>query len=295
MELDVTEWWTLSYKLMKSLNEAYPGAYAAARQLRSMTDDFRRNIPLIRCLASKALCDRHWAAVSELVGKDVFPQEEDVTLQELLDLGLLSMFDDIEEVAATAEKEFNLRKALDGMKAEWEHICFEVVPYKETGTYLIRGTDDINQALDDQIVKTQTMLGSPFIKPHYADASRWEKQLVMVQAVVEEWLMVQRTWLYLEPIFSSEDIMRQMPNEARRFGTVDKLFRKIMGDTFENKKVLEACGKEKVRACTCSQALTRSSRHRAHALHHNTGVLVHCRCSTSCGTAPRCWTSSRRD
>lgn len=34
--------------------------------------------------------------------------------------------------------------------------------------------------------------------------------------------------MYLEPIFSSEDIMRQMPQEARAFKQVDKAWRQIM-------------------------------------------------------------------
>jgi hypothetical protein len=39
---------------------------------------------------------------------------------------------------------------------------------------------------------------------------------------------VQTTWLYLEPVFASPDIMRQMPREGRKFASVDKMFRVTM-------------------------------------------------------------------
>lgn len=46
--------------------------------------------------------------------------------------------------------------------------------------------------------------------------------------------------MYLGPIFSSDDIIRQMPEEARNFKAVDSIWRKIMINTVNNRKVLEA-------------------------------------------------------
>ena len=55
-------------------------------------------------------------------------------------------------------------------------------------------------------------------------------------------MAVQRQWMYLEPIFSSEDIMQQLPLEGKRFATVDRMWRKATEVAKKNPLVLKVCG-----------------------------------------------------
>ena len=52
--------------------------------------------------------------------------------------------------------------------------------------------------------------------------------------------------MYLEPIFSSPDIMAQMPEEGRRFFIVDNNWRNILKQVKQDPSVLSVIGIEKI-------------------------------------------------
>jgi len=55
----------------------------------------------------------------------------------------LEQLSQLQVVGAAATKEASLQKALVQMQADWEDVSFRVVEYKDTGTYVIGGTDEV--------------------------------------------------------------------------------------------------------------------------------------------------------
>jgi len=66
------------------------------------------------------------------------------------------------------------------------------------------------------------ILGSRFVKPLREEAEVWKKNIMTLSDMVDEWYGVQRAWMYLENIFTAQDIKKAMPLETKAFENVDK-------------------------------------------------------------------------
>jgi hypothetical protein len=88
-----------------------------------------------------------------------------------------------------AEKKYSLAQKLKGMRDEMKVFLLQLAVYKDT--FLVKGYDDINGKLDDQIVATQAMLGSSFMRGRLKNETRlWEKKLNDMSELMEEVLKV---------------------------------------------------------------------------------------------------------
>lgn len=229
-------------KCVRELPEEAVNPRALSQKIKEDLDRFlTADLPLLALLANPGLKNRHWEQMEGAVGFGI-PHTAKSSLGDMLEVKLQEHVSKIEEFCVTASKEFSLEKALDRMEADWQPVTLDLKAYKTSGTHILSGasSDTAQGLLDDHIVKASTMAASRFAKALEGRIKEWVGALTEIQSVLDVWLKVQSTWLYLEPIFGSEDIMQQMPTEGARFKVVDETWRSIVKGAVADSRALKA-------------------------------------------------------
>ncbi|CAM9286674.1 unnamed protein product, partial [Phaeothamnion confervicola] len=247
LEADVTRFAATILKACRYFENS--GKSAQSRIANGIKDQivaFKPKVPIIVALRSPGMRERHWEDLSAKLGYQLMP-DESYTLDQLLQLNLEPFQEHINKISESASKEHQIEQALRCMRDAWAGIRLDIVSYKDTGTAVLKGVDEINAVIDEQqVTMTQAMQFSAFKGPFAEQIDTWNTTLCTVSEVLEAWLEVQRGWLYLQPIFESPDINKQLPAEGKQFATVDKSWRGTIASAKANSRAVEVCNNPKL-------------------------------------------------
>ena len=185
---------------------------------------------MIELLTTEAMIKKpqHWKDLwKECDLPDIEPNDE-LNLQILIDSKLPSFREIIEEVSKRADKQYSIEKKLNEIVEKMKEIKVEPTPFKSSGTYILKSVEENQQIMDDLLNVLMMMKASPYIKAVINKANQIEYKIVLIQDTLEGWIKCQRGWIYLEPIFSSDDIKKKMPNEKIKFENIDRNWRQTM-------------------------------------------------------------------
>ncbi|CAF4763844.1 unnamed protein product [Pieris macdunnoughi] len=217
-----------------------PKVQQVALTIRDDIDEFKPLIPVIQAVRNPGMKERHWNEFMEKAGITVTMNEKQ-TFQMCLKQGMADHAGLIAEIGELASKEYVIEQSLDKMQNDWATKAMEMSPYKNTGTYIMKIADETLQLLDEHLLATQQLGFSPFKAAFELRIQEWDDKIRLTQKVVDEWIECQKEWMYLEPIFTSEDISRQLPLEAKKYGTMERIWRRIMSSAAAVPKIMIIC------------------------------------------------------
>jgi len=246
-ELNIKELETIVQKWFKAASRAERElpANPVAPKLKSLVQVYKDLVPSCSDLRNPALQPRHWEKIDGVVGRHIErdPElwEEPLTLGLLLSYGVMDHQEQIQKISTEATQEGVLESMLGKLQEQWRNAEFTLNSFKESkDVFILGGVDEIQALLDESMVTIGTIMASRYVGGIRPEVEKMETNVRMMQDTLDEWLGVQKNWMYLEPIFSAPDIQRQLPLEAKQFLDIDKGFKGIMKKTNENPNCMRA-------------------------------------------------------
>ncbi|TPP46731.1 Dynein heavy chain and region D6 of dynein motor family protein [Leishmania donovani] len=206
--------------------------------------NFQNSLPLLAKLKSPALKARHWTELMRVTDKSF--NYEQINLSELIAMELFRYIEEVDHVVLAAAREQGIEQEIRAIKQYWAEKVFTPVPYApRKGTArcdVLTDTSEIQEAVDDNMLKVQSIANVKWAQPFAEEVKTWERRLSVISDVITLWVTVQQKWQYLESIFKgNDDIAQQLPREASKFNDLDKKFVRIMQDTSASPNVSHCC------------------------------------------------------
>ena len=136
----------------------------------------------------------------------------------------------MEETANSAVKELAIETKLKEFDLDWATKSLAFAPFKSRGNIMLNGgaTGELMESLEETQMNLGSIMASRYVVPFKEEVQEWIIKLSNVGEQLECWMQVQAMWQYLEAVFTSGDIAKQLPQESKRFQTIDKNWVKIM-------------------------------------------------------------------
>mmetsp|Transcript_22861 Transcript_22861/g.57008 ORF Transcript_22861/g.57008 Transcript_22861/m.57008 type:complete len:4427 (+) Transcript_22861:2-13282(+) len=238
MTAKISEFQNGCKKMPKALRE-----WDAYIEMKKTIDDFLESLPMVQDLTHTGMRDRHWTALEQVCGQELPVHAETFKLSGLLDANLLEYREDVEEIANSAVKELQIEEKLAGIASDWSDKTLTFSPFKTRGLIILNGgaTVELMEQLEEAQMLLGSLMASRYVAPFKEDVQEWITKLSTVSEILEQWVQVQAMWMYLEAVFTSGDIAKQLPQESKRFQGIDKNWVKIMSKANEQPVVVQYC------------------------------------------------------
>ena len=108
-----------------------------------------------------------------------------------------------------------MREQIENIKATWLKINFTVEWEDRCDSFIIKDLDDIYTALDESLANINMILGSRFVAPLRAEAEQQKHYIMTLSDMIDQWVICQKNWRYLENIFKANDIKQALAHTTQ--------------------------------------------------------------------------------
>ncbi|KAA6402752.1 MAG: putative Dynein heavy chain, partial [Streblomastix strix] len=206
------------------------------QHLRQKIKEFEGTMPIIEALKNVDLKTHHWMRIRDTISGSSAPWDQNFTLGWLLDQGVMDKKIEIAQISEEASSEAVLTDMLHKIIEKWTVLEVKTKPFRNE-SFLLVEVDELLREYDDSQVTLETIKGSRFAAPIKEQVDFWASRLATFNEVLEQWLQFQQKWIALEPVFQSDELLKDF---VKKFHECNKFWHEFMRRTHEFPGALRA-------------------------------------------------------
>ncbi|CAD8066256.1 unnamed protein product [Paramecium sonneborni] len=197
------------------------------KELKKEIDQFQMYVPILLSLTKNGLRKRHFKYLGELLNIEDLEFENYISLQQLIDLKIINYNDECIELGLKAQEEYGIEQILKQITEIWSEYRFNSMMVK--GVQIFKKLDIVQVLVDDHLIQLELMMKQKNNNYFIQKINNLYDQLRHISCYLEEWNKTQSQIVYLQPVFDSGDILKQLPVEYKKYRQIDKLYKEIIG------------------------------------------------------------------
>eukprot|EP00056_Hartaetosiga_gracilis_P017754 m.8317 g.8317 ORF g.8317 m.8317 type:complete len:4146 (-) comp6080_c0_seq1:66-12503(-) len=216
---------------------------AVSLQIQSDLEKYRALLPVLRYVRGDAFSPDHWVEMFGILRMDATTPVESILFGNILSASqhILDNMEQVKDLHSRAQGEVTIREALHEIDLWGASAQFTLSAYEDFNGLevpLIKDWKDTTTKVGDNQSLLASLKDSPYYPPFQDKAELWNNKLAELGKILELLNIIQRKWIYLEPIFGRG----ALPKEQPRFQQVDKDFKQIMVGLKHDGRVMGVVG-----------------------------------------------------
>ena len=212
-----------------------------SRFIVSQLELYKRAWPLLKLSTGEGFEKEHWKSLFHYMklSKDV--TMENLKLSHFIDniAYVIASADQIKELQARSQGEVTIREAIQELRVWCDEAIFSLFEHvqNERVTPLIKDWKELMTQVSDNQSLLSSLKESRYFSRFADQVNQFESKLSALDEYLAKLAIIQRKWVYLEPIFGRGSL----PQEQGRFRRIDDEYRNIMIGVGMDPKVISLC------------------------------------------------------
>lgn len=200
--------------------------------------EFSPYLEQLQQLSQGRMQTRHWMQLFDECGQE-YAYNPEITIHQLLSLGILANKESIKEITLTAQGEYRLEADFSSLKSHWDDVDLPInedIPETDNDVRLGH-LDTLLGDIDNTSVQLNSMMSNKFVQGIYENVYLLAQNLNNIIEILDKWQKFEKNWVVISNLKKKTELFDVLPGQEQSYEKIEEKWKGIIEHIRKNRKL----------------------------------------------------------